>query len=119
MLRPAVPKRRSAAAKVMELPLLYSTGRKASGLNQDVPGPALPRIVVAPTMSGVCVLPGAFREDAPPAVTVNGRPATELKMPLNCQPPRIADDARLSAHFLPLPNGSSAAEPSCKMSGMS
>src|SRR5262245_10763726 len=119
MLRPAEPKRRSAAVNVLTFPLLYSTGRNASGLNQDVPGPVLPRIVVLPTMSGVCELPGAFREPVPLAVTVNGRPATALKMLLNCHPPRIADAEPLSAHFLPLPKRGSAAAPIWKFCGIS
>src|SRR5262245_39725054 len=75
ILRPVLPKRTPV------------TGANAVGSNQLTPFPIRPGFAtVGFTWSAVCVLPGEFT-DVPTAVTLNGVPLIEVKMPFICHPP--------------------------------
>src|SRR5581483_7033732 len=102
-LRPELPSRTSV------------TGRKAVGSNHTALGPVPPRIATfGSTWSANCVVPGTFR-DVPDAVTVNGRPVIEEKMPFVCHPPSSFEVNPEVAHGLPFPNGNSQTDVTCRV----
>src|SRR3954464_4595241 len=57
--------------------------------------------------------------EAPDAVSVNGRPLYAANTPFSCQPPRMVFAAPSVAHDLPAPNGSSYTKASWKLCGIS
>src|SRR5712692_1860975 len=96
-LKPAVPKR------------AVVTGAKASGSNQDWPGPVLPKYCTLDLIRSARwePHPGQFR-GVVLELTLNGEPVNIASSAFSLQPPASAEPAPPFSHFLPLPKGRSA-----------